>query len=589
MASSYTGNVTLRFWHGGKLNGDGKGGMVYMGGQGKTVVFDFDELCYFDIMKSTKEVGKYSTVNGVYYHVPGLVEFIRGIEEESPIPPHLLVSESEDDEDDPVYVSEKGGASDVKESDMDSEDEFIVNESDIEENEVELLAAKDWVVGESENNDEEYHDGKVPELAATDTNTGGNGYESEYYDTDDDMKTPPNSDDEDAYGRRRSQRGTLLSKDTDFSKFKWEVGQRFATREDFRDAVAKYGIMQDRNILVVVSNKSRRQELGYAFVKNYPFYLYASWHSSKGSYIEIVDTIKTAYKVLVNKTFPYKVKYYPHQLLHGSIYNKTDFDDALEELKEKNPVAATAFKAYNPRLFCRAFMKETIKLDAITNNMAETFNGFIINARTKHLIHMMEDIRVALMKRMVVKRKEMEKHNSLLCPRIQSLLEKEKHKASYYEVIPSTDNSFNVIHDLDQVVVDIEKRTSDQFVDHYYRREAYLRSYAGSIPPTEGKKPRGRPRKEETLANTPLENDATTRHSITSHPTQLRRGGKMILTGEGSKSAANGRVKRGGGRGVEVVGDLEMEVVKVVEVLDIEVAEVVKTQEVELAEVEEGE
>uniref|UniRef100_A0A803MIV1 PB1-like domain-containing protein n=1 Tax=Chenopodium quinoa TaxID=63459 RepID=A0A803MIV1_CHEQI len=42
-------------------------------------------------------------------------------------------------------------------------------------------------------------------------------------------------------------------------------------------------------------------------------------------------------------------------------------------------------------------LKTSIKTDAITSNMAETFNGNIINAKTKHLLYMLEEIRTALM------------------------------------------------------------------------------------------------------------------------------------------------------------------------------------------------
>lgn len=333
-------------------------------------------------------------------------------------------------------------------------------------------------------------------------------------------------------------------------------------------------------------------------------------------------------------------------------YNMTDYNAALEELTNINAAAATSFTSYNPKCFCRAFMKTSIKSDAITNNMAETFNGYIINARTKHLIYMEEDIRVALMQRLVAKRKDMEKHTSLLCPRIQSMLEKEKDKAAYCDVIPSTDTIFNVNHNLDQLVVDLENKTctcrkwdltgvpcchsvacifflnmeAENFVDDCYNRDVYLKTYGGSIPAIEGerhwprvecdlnpppikvgpgrprknrirdpfedpkrpgtlskhgmemtctlcqvkghnkrgcpkkkeilppepapKKARGRPRKDASTSTHPQSHPNDEHHFVTAHPTQLGRGGRMILTGEGSRSGATGRGNgRGSGRG----------------------------------------
>lgn len=64
-------------------------------------------------------------------------------------------------------------------------------------------------------------------------------------------------------------------------------------------------------------------------------------------------------------------------------YNMTEYTEALNALEELNPAAATAFRGYKPEVFCRAFMTSEVKSDAVTNNMAETFNGYIIHARTR--------------------------------------------------------------------------------------------------------------------------------------------------------------------------------------------------------------
>lgn len=188
-------------------------------------------------------------------------------------------------------------------------------------------------------------------------------------------------------------------------------------------------------------------------------------------------------------------------------YNMTDYEDALQELKNIDDDAATAFVSYKPPLFCRAYMDPSIKSDAITNNMAETFNGYIVKARTKHLLYMMEDIRTALMQRLVKKRKEMEKVTSQICPRIQAILEREKGFATDCEVQPSSNTLFNVIYYLDSLVVDIEAKTctcrkwdmtgvpcrhaiacifflhqqAEHYVDDYFKRSVYLETqYAGN-------------------------------------------------------------------------------------------------------------
>ncbi|XP_021776378.1 uncharacterized protein LOC110740206 [Chenopodium quinoa] len=195
-------------------------------------------------------------------------------------------------------------------------------------------------------------------------------------------------------------------------------------------------------------------------------------------------------------------------------YSEADYRDALNKLETTNAAAAAGFKSYNPNVFCRAFLKTDVKADAITSNMAETFNGYIINARAKHLIYMLEDIRAALMRRLVIKRQEMEKWKSVLCPRIQKKLESEKEEAANCEVIPSSQSVFQVSHILDTMSVDLEKRTctcrkwdmcgipcchavaaiffchkkAEDYVDECYKKEMYLKAYGNSIPPIEGER-----------------------------------------------------------------------------------------------------
>ena len=69
----------------------------------------------------------------------------------------------------------------------------------------------------------------------------------------------------------------------------------------------------------------------------------------------------------------------------------------MDDLEKVNHAIAVAFRVSNPKVFCMAFMKTHTKADVIMNNFSETFNGYIINARTKHLIYMLEDIITSLM------------------------------------------------------------------------------------------------------------------------------------------------------------------------------------------------
>ncbi|XP_021773983.1 uncharacterized protein LOC110737942 [Chenopodium quinoa] len=489
------------------------------------------------------------------------------------------------------------------------------------------------------------------------------GYASEYDESEDDLITPPNSgDEEETREERRKRAGNLVSADTDFSVFSWKVGQRFSSREAFRDAVSKYAILQGRNLTYDISNTKvnqrnmeRNRKLKSKWVakqflevfKNRPH-----WPAK-----EIVETIRRAFKVVVQRGFAYKVKYAAHRMLHGSMhehyaklggyiaalkasspgscvelvtvtklnkqpapppvfqrlftcfeglkkgwvdgcrkvicvdgcflktflggqllsavgrdgneqmypiawaveegennsswewffeqlknnlglgdgegvfiisdvhmailngvktilpkaehrhcarhiyalwhktykgdelklmfwkiaksYNMADYTENLEALEQLDPDAANAFRAYNPKLLCRAFLDTSVKSDAITSNMAETFNGYIINARTKHLIYMLEEIR----KRLEIK----------------------KNKAVYYDVMPSSEILFNVSYQLDFLVVNLDAKKctcrkwdmvgiscchavacifflhkeAEDYVDRSYWKDMYFKAYGG--------------------------------------------------------------------------------------------------------------
>ncbi|XP_056690238.1 uncharacterized protein [Spinacia oleracea] len=72
------------------------------------------------------------------------------------------------------------------------------------------------------------------------------------------------------------------------------------------------------------------------------------------------------------------------------------------------------------------FLKGPFGGQFVDNNMSEVFNAYILSARHKPIITMLEDIREGLMDRLHKKRDFIGKKEITLCPRIQILLEKHK-------------------------------------------------------------------------------------------------------------------------------------------------------------------
>lgn len=137
-------------------------------------------------------------------------------------------------------------------------------------------------------------------------------------------------------------------------------------------------------------------------------------------------------------------------------YNEPDYKDAINDMMKISPDAVKAFLKQNPKCFSRCFLNNHTKCDVVVNNMAETFNGYIIHARSKHIINMLEDIRKAIMTRLTTNHTQMSRKDVSVCPRIQSKLNKEKNRAYKCEVFPSSHNVFQVSNIMMSLWIDQE-------------------------------------------------------------------------------------------------------------------------------------
>lgn len=136
-----------------------------------------------------------------------------------------------------------------------------------------------------------------------------------------------------------------------------------------------------------------------------------------------------------------------------------EFDVAMEELKSENEAAYADFIARDPTKFCKAFFSTLPVSDAVTNNISETFNGTIVRARAKHIIHMLEDIRSHFRQRQYVKMEKINKVNDRLCPRIRKKLEELKQWSRYCIAHPGLYGVFEVTHSGNMFAVNLESKT----------------------------------------------------------------------------------------------------------------------------------
>ncbi|KAG5572200.1 hypothetical protein H5410_061966 [Solanum commersonii] len=161
-----------------------------------------------------------------------------------------------------------------------------------------------------------------------------------------------------------------------------------------------------------------------------------------------------------------------------------------------------ALLKYNKEAWCRAFFKERRKCDVVENNMCKTFNSWILAARFKSIITMLEEIRVKVMKRMNQLRQFSEKWIIDVSPTTMDILRKNAEIADNCEVKFSGDLDFEIHDPPYKHVVDLKKKVCscrswqlkgipcghalttihykdwvvESFVDHCYKKETYLKA-----------------------------------------------------------------------------------------------------------------
>lgn len=97
----------------------------------------------------------------------------------------------------------------------------------------------------------------------------------------------------------------------------------------------------------------------------------------------------------------------------------------------------------------------------LLNNLCESFNSLIMEARDKPILTMLEKIRTILMRRIHVNRTNMLKNDRVLCPKIQQILEKTKGEASYCVLDWAGNSKFEVDGPGGKFVCDLNNMTCD--------------------------------------------------------------------------------------------------------------------------------
>lgn len=199
--------------------------------------------------------------------------------------------------------------------------------------------------------------------------------------------------------------------------------------------------------------------------------------------------------------------------------NQPQFLKEIETLRFKNEEAYNyLLEHWDPKYWSLAFYSDFSKCDVIDNNMCETFNGVIIEARCKPIISMLEDIRIYIMRRLVKNRQYGRNWKTEYGPRILSKLEKYRklstkwevdwnggryHEVFWENVYEQVKESFSIclsertcscrFWDISGVpcqhaITAIQYEGDDpvNYLNEYYKREVYLKAYEHMLHPVKG-------------------------------------------------------------------------------------------------------
>lgn len=185
----------------------------------------------------------------------------------------------------------------------------------------------------------------------------------------------------------------------------------------------------------------------------------------------------------------------------------------MEQMKEENKNAYDWISKLAAHFWTRSHFGTEPKCDILINNICESFNAKILNARNLPIIGMLEWLRIYMTTRMRDRREWMRKHDWEVCPRIMERIEKYTEQAAGYCCMYAGNGKFQInCSGGEQFVVDLQAKTCacrkwdltgipcshairaisdngdnvENWLSHWYTREAYLKAYDPVINPING-------------------------------------------------------------------------------------------------------
>ncbi|KAL0286542.1 UNVERIFIED_CONTAM: hypothetical protein Sradi_7145100 [Sesamum radiatum] len=162
--------------------------------------------------------------------------------------------------------------------------------------------------------------------------------------------------------------------------------------------------------------------------------------------------------------------------------------------------------------WARCFFPARTKCDTLVNNMSESFNSYILEAREQPIIDMFETIRRKCMTRIQIKKAGMEKYDKDVCPNICKKIERQRQESRHCFPSWAGQDKFEVSHYMENHIVYLNERhcscgmfqlvgypcchaiaainyhrlNVEDYVDSVFKKEKYLAVYNHMINPVPG-------------------------------------------------------------------------------------------------------
>ncbi|KAL0297765.1 UNVERIFIED_CONTAM: hypothetical protein Sradi_6828600 [Sesamum radiatum] len=286
-----------------------------------------------------------------------------------------------------------------------------------------------------------------------------------------------------------------------------QVGMKFATREKYRDVLRDWA-SQEVCPTVVKGNIKKQYERLYDYCAT------VEKHNPRSTLVLKVDrhmynNFKGKFKGQELKKLFWKA---------ASTYNVKQHLRWMKEIDrvmpKKFPEDETAYDwlcEIPVHHWARCFFPSRTKCDTLVNNISESFNSYILDAREQPIIDMFESIRRKCMTRIQVKREGMEKYQGVVYPNICKKIERQRHESRNCFSSWAGEDKFEVQHFLENHIVYLRDRhcscgmfqlvgfpchaiasisyhrlNMEEYVGDYFKKDAYLRVYGHMINPVPG-------------------------------------------------------------------------------------------------------